>query len=225
MRTKSLLPVAAALLVMILSPRPIAAEEGMQLTVEPVETHSGAICVSYEVGQPFTPQLEETLQQGMPARVTFEVGLWKRRAFWFDKLVLAIHSEHKIVYDDWAKSFRIRSGSNPPLSRVAVDLDSLRSLLFSASRIPIAEAAALDSTGTYYVSVRVTIRPVEVDDLGEIESWLAGESPNPDKNQRGIPHYLLGLAVSLSGLGERTAVEKSERFVPALLSSTTSATK
>ncbi len=202
-----------------LPPGAARAANDMLLTVGPIERISGAICVSYEVGQPFTPKLEETLMQGMPATVSFEVGLWKRRALWFDKLVVALKSEHKVVYDEWAKSFRIRSGVNPPRSRVAPDLDSLRALLFTSRWVPIAAESALDSTGTYYVSVRVTIRPVAVEDLGEIESWLAGESPGPEGRgaERGIPGYLLGLAVNLSGLGDRAAIEKSERFVPARL--------
>jgi len=207
------------------APKTSLAEEDLDLSVGPIESISGAICVSYEVGRPFTPRLEETLLQGMPATVTFEVGLWKRRSFWFDKLVLALRSEHKVVYDDWAKSFRIRSGQSPPQNRVAPDLDSLRNLLFAVRRIPVAAAAMLDSTGTYYVSVRVTIRPVAVEDLGEIESWLAGQSPGPDGAQGGIPRYLLGLAVNLSGLGDRTAIKKSERFAPARLEGASSTSR
>ena len=219
LRLLALLLTATGFLATI-APDAALAEEDLDLSVGPIESISGAICVSYEVGRPFTPRLEETLLQGMPATVTFEVGLWKRRSFWFDKLVLALRSEHKIVYDDWAKSFRIRSGQSPPQNRTAPNLDSLQHLLFAARRIPIAAAAMLDSTGTYYVSVRVTIRPVAVEDLGEIESWLAGESPGPDGAQGGIPRYLLGLAVNLSGLGDRTAIKKSERFAPARLEGT-----
>ena len=218
-------PLAAALLLVALASSSVLADDDMGLSVAPIESISGAIRVSYEVDEPFTPRLTETLLQGMPATVTFEVGLWKRRAFWFDKLVIALRSEHKIAYDEWAKSFRIRSGQSPPQSRTAPDLDSLRALLFVGRRIPIAAAAALDSTGAYYVSVRVTIRPVAVEDLGEIERWLAGESPAPEGAQRGIPRYLLGLAVNLSGLGERTALAKSERFVPARLGGTSTSSR
>lgn len=195
-------------------PTPALAADDMGLVVGPIETIAGAICVSYRVEQPFTPRLEETLLLGMPATVTFEVGLWKRRTFWFDKLVLAIRSEHKVVYDEWAKSFRIRSGSDPPRGRTASNLDSLATTLFTAWRLPITTAVALDSAATYYVSVRVTLRPVAAEDLGEIESWLAGESPGPNRAARGLPHYMLDLAVSLSGLGERSAIAKSARFVP-----------
>lgn len=216
---------AAGLLLALLVPGPVIADDSMGLSVGPIESVSGAICVSYEAAEPFTPRLTEPLLQGMPATVTYEVGLWKRRAFWFDKLVIALRSEHKVVYDEWAKSFRIRSGQSPPQSRRAPDLDSLRALLFVGRRIPIAAASALDSTGTYYVSVRVTIRPVAVEDLGEIERWLAGESPGPEGAQRGIPRYLLGLAVNLSGLGDRTALEKSERFVPARLGGTSTSSR
>ena len=216
--------IAAAILAAI-TPSAALADDDMDLAVGPIESIAGAICVSYEVGSPFTPRLEETLLQGMPATVTYEVGLWKRRSFWFDKLVLALRSEHKVVYDDWAKSFRIRSGQSPPQNRAVPDLDSLRKLLFAARRIPVAAASMLDSTGTYYVSVRVTIRPVAVEDLGEIESWLAGESPGPDGAQGGIPRYLLGLAVNLSGLGDRTAIKKSERFAPARLEAASSTSR
>ncbi len=202
----------------LLSPlTPARGANDLGLTVGPVEPVSAAVCVSYRVETPFTPRLEETLLRGMPATVTFEVGLWKRRALWFDKLVVAMRSEHKVVYDEWAKAFRIRSGSNPPQSRTAGDLDSLRRALFVAHRLPLAAASALDSMGTYYISVRVTIRPVAAEDLGEIESWLSGESPGPEGGPQGLPRYLLGLAVSLSGLGDRTALEKSERFKPAEL--------
>jgi hypothetical protein len=223
---RHLAPLLAAVgILAALAPRAALADDDVGLSVGPIESISDAICVSYEVVRPFTPRLMETLLQGMPATVTFEVGLWKRRSFWFDKLVLAMRSEHKVVYDDWAKSFRIRSGQSPPQSRAAPDVDSLRTLLFAPRRIPIAAAAMLDSTGTYYVSVRVTIRPVAVEDLGEIESWLAGESPGPDGAQGGIPRYLLGLAVNLSGLGDRTAIKKSERFVPARLGEATSSAR
>ncbi|TMQ67368.1 MAG: DUF4390 domain-containing protein [Candidatus Eisenbacteria bacterium] len=224
-RYRSAVLLAAAAILAAIAPDAVFADDDMDLRVGPIESISGAICVSYEVGSPFTPRLEETLLQGMPATVSFEVGLWKRRSFWFDKLVLALRSEHKIVYDDWAKSFRIRSGQSPPQNRTAHGLDSLRNLLFSARRIPIAAGAMLDSTGSYYVSVRVTIRPVAVEDLGEIESWLAGESPGPDRAQGGIPRYLLGLAVNLSGLGDRTAIRKSERFAPARLEGASGASR
>ena len=210
--------VAAFLLsiaVIATTPRGIIADD-LGLEVDPVEDIGGVICVSYRVAEPFTPRLEETLQRGMPATVLFEVGLWKRRALWFDKLVLALRSDHKIVYDDWRQAFRIRSGSNPPRDRTAPSFEALREVLFAQSRLPLAATYSLDSTATYYASVRVTIKPVAPEDLGEIEDWLSGDKDT--EQSTGLPDYLLGLAVSLSGLGERTAMEKGPKFVPARLS-------
>ena len=205
-----------ALIALFLVPTPAGADD-MDIVVGPVEIVSGAVCVTYRVERPFTPRLTETLELGMPATVTFEVGLWKRRPIWFDKLVLAIQSEHKVVYDEWAKSYRIRSGSSPPRSSAVASLEALRTALFQARRLPVASAAALDTSGSYYVSVRATVRPVAAEDIGEIEDWLAGESPGPEGEARGVPGYLMDLAVNLSGLGDRTDLEKSERFRPARL--------
>ena len=200
-----------------LAPRSSAANE-VGLIVDPVEFVRGAVAISYRVESPFTPRLEETLQQGMPATIAYEVGVWKRRTFWFDKSVVALKREHKVAYIPWANTFRVRSGFGVSArSRSVVSLDSLKAWLFEERRLAVVPAAALDSAGTYYVSVRVTIRPVSEEDLGELEEWLAGDAPNPASTTRGLPRSFLGIAAGLSGLGERGALVKSERFRPSRL--------
>ena len=195
-----------------------AASNELGLMVAPVESVRGEISVSYRVETPFTPRLEETLLQGMPATIAYTVGVWKRRAFWFDKSIVAMKREHKVAFVPWAKAFRVRTGVGVSAStRSVASLDSLKAWLFEERRLALVPAAALDSTGSYYVSVRVTIRPVTEEDLGELEDWLSGESPEPAQTTKGLPRTLLGIAAGLSGLGDRTALVKSERFVPARL--------
>ena len=205
---------ACAAITLGTAPASLAAND-LGLIVDPVESVRGAISVSYRVESPFTPRLEETLQQGMPATIAYEVGVWKRRTFWFDKSVVALKREHKVAYVPWAHSFRVRSGFGVSArSRSVVSLDSLKTWLFEERGLAVVPAAALDSAGTYYVTVRVTIRPVSEEDLGELEEWLAGDAPDPASTTRGLPRSLLGIAAGLSGLGERSALVKSERFTP-----------
>ncbi len=190
------------------------ADNDLGLAVDPVEVLAGAITVSYRVERPFTPRLEETLLQGMPATVTYEVGLWKRRAFWFDRLVVALKNEHKVVFDPWRKAFRLRSGGMDARTRSVPSLDSLQTALFVVRRLPVCLLTALDPDASYYVTVRAMIRPVSEEDLGEIEDWLAGEVKDPEGTARGLPRYLFGITANLSGLGDRTAISKSDRFTP-----------
>jgi len=188
------------------------------LVVEPVEVSGGAVLVSYRVERPFTPRLEETLLQGMPATITYEVGLWKRRAFWFDRLVVALHNEHRVAFDPWRKAFRVRTGVGiEARTRSIPNLDSLEAALFLARRLPVSLLGGLEPEGSYYVTVRVLIRPVAEEDLGEIEDWLSGEVKDPEGTSRGLPRYLFGLTANLTGLGDRTAVARSPRFTPARL--------
>lgn len=194
-----------------------AAADDLGLSVGPVEEVNGAITVSYRVETPWTPRLTETLLRGMPATVIFEVGLWKRRAFWFDKLVLAIKSEHKVLYEPWDRAFRVHSGPTRRNTRTVPTLDSLETLLFSERQLALIHASALEPEARYYVSVRVTIRPLTAEDLDEVEDWLSGEAKNPDQPERGVPGYLLGLAANISGLGDRTALARSPSFRPSLL--------
>jgi hypothetical protein len=198
------------------APAAARAANDMGLAVDAVERVGDAICVSYHADNPFTPRLEDPLLRGMPATVTFEVGLWRKRAFWFDKLVVAYRSEHKIAYDPWSKTFRIRSGVNPPRTRSVANLDSLRATLFDVHRLPVALVSTLDSTAAHYVSVKVVIKPLSANDLGEIEDWLSGGDESKGED-RGLPAYLLEWAVNLSGLGDRTALVKGPRFVPNVL--------
>jgi hypothetical protein len=207
---------AAAAIVIGAVPPAARAGNDMGLAVDSVERVGDAVCVSYHADNPFTPRLEDPLLRGMPATVTFEVGLWRKRALWFDKLVVAYRSEHKIVYDPWSKTFRIRSGVNPPRTRSVANLDSLSASLFNVHRLPIALVSALDSTAAHYVSVKVVIKPLSANDLGEIEDWLSGGDESKGED-RGLPAYLLEWAVNLSGLGDRTAMVKGSRFVPAML--------
>lgn len=190
------------------------ADNDLGLAVDPAEVLAGAITVSYRVDRPFTPRLEETLLQGMPATVTYEVGLWKRRAFWFDKLVVALKNEHKVVFDPWRKAFRVRSGGMDARTRTVPSLDSLQTALFAVRRLPVCLLTALDPDASYFVTVRVMIRPVSEEDLGEIEDWLQGEVKDPEGTQRGLPRYLFGITANLSGLGDRTAISRSDRFTP-----------
>jgi hypothetical protein len=197
---------------------PSVAENDLGLIVDPVESVKGQISVSYRVETPFTPRLEETLRQGMPATVAYEVGVWKRRSFWFDKSIVALKREHKVAYVPWAKAFRVRSGTGVMASsRSVASLDLLKTWLFEEHALAVVPEGALDAAGTYYVSVRVTIRPVTEEDLGEVEDWLAGDTPDAEQTTGGLPRSLLGIAAGLSGLGDRTALVKSERFVPARL--------
>ncbi|HXF59719.1 MAG TPA: DUF4390 domain-containing protein [Candidatus Saccharimonadales bacterium] len=189
-----------------------ASANDLGLTVDPVEQEDGSVTVSYRVENPWTPRLEETLLRGMPATVTYEVGVWKRRALWFDKLVLALKSEHRVVYSPWEEAFRLRSGSRRGKPRAVPSLDSLNVLLFSERRLALAAVGSLEPGASYYVSVRVTIRPLSAEDLDEVEDWLSGEVKNADQPERGVPGYLLGIAVNLSGLGDRTALARSEPF-------------
>jgi hypothetical protein len=199
------------------TPATAGAANDLGLIVEPVEAAGGAFTVSYRVERPFTPRLTETLLQGMPATITYEVGLWKRRAFWFDKLVVALRNEHKVAFDPWRKAFRVRSGEPDARTWTAASLDSLQTSLFVVRRLPVALVTGLEPDEAYYVTVRVLIRPVTDEDLGEIEDWLSGEIKDPEGTARGLPRYLFGITANLTGLGDRTALEKSGRFTPARL--------
>lgn len=200
----------------LLFARPVLAND-LGLSVGPVEQMAGVVRVTYRAETPWTPRLTETLLRGMPATVTYEVGLWKKRSFWFDKLVLAIKSETRVFHDPWDGTFRVHSGPAREKTRTVPSIEALDALLFLERQVPLVVSDALDPDARYYVSVRLTIRPLTAEDLDEVEDWLSGEVKNPNQPERGVPGYLLGIAVNVSGLGDRTALARSESFRPSRL--------
>jgi uncharacterized protein DUF4390 len=214
---KRALGAALAVSLLALAPSPSRAANSLGLSVGPVEQENGTVVVSYRVENPWTPRLTETLLGGMPATVTFEIGVWKRRTFWFDKLVLAIQSEHRVFYDPWQHTFRVRSGPARAKTRTLPTLDSLGIYLFSERRVGLVPAETLEPGARYYVSVRATIRPLSAEDLDEVEDWLSGEVKASDTPEHSVRSYLLGIAVSISGLGDRTALARSVTFRPSFL--------
>ena len=207
-------PLLAALLLAALLLAAPAAANDLGLFVGPVEVRDSVLTVTYRAETPWTPRFTETLLRGMPATVIYEVGVWKKRTFWFDKLVLASKSETRVFHDPWDHTFRVHTGSARQKTRTVPTMEALDALLFAERRLPLTTLRALEPKARYYVSVRLTIRPLTAEDLDEVEDWLSGEVKNPEGPERGVPGYLLGIAVNVSGLGDRTALARSETFRP-----------
>jgi hypothetical protein len=70
-----------------------------------------------------------------------------------------------------------------------------------------------DEGKEYYVSVRALVKPMSMEDLQKVDSWLSGDvSESGGGGLLGIPRGLVRVVTGLSGFGEESAEGQSGSF-------------
>lgn len=155
-----------------------------------------------------------TLERGMPATVYVSVDVWRDRTGWFDQLVATERAVYRASMDVWAEDYTLQLGTEP--ARAISDLDGLESALEQPLRVPLVRVASLGPDRRYYVIVNVTVKPLTVEDLQNVEKWLSGEArragkPGPGSIAR-LPSYFVKVLTNFSGLGDEGATYRSTDF-------------
>jgi hypothetical protein len=190
---------------------------GATLVIERIEEDSGYLTVTFDARGLFSARITETLTRGVPATLTYEIQLWKKRRMWMDRLAQVNTLFYKIRYDPWEDAYRIqtRRGSSPAV----FDIEHVERSLCTHARALVGSASAVDSTATHYLVVKATMRPLSPEDIDQVESWLSDGRPDGKRGITAVPGYLFDLIVGLSGLGDEVVSAKSEPFRVADLSS------
>jgi hypothetical protein len=180
------------------------------LRVEKVGGSAGFLTATFTAANLFSPRIVESLDRGLPATLEYELQLWKKRSAWFDKLVAVNRLSYRVVFDPWEEGFRIvtKAGS----SQAVFDIEHIEQSLCFNVTARIADLAFVDPTGTYYVAIKATMRPLSPEDIDEVETWLSDGSENKRGGVRAIPGYLFDLIVGLSGLGDQAVTGRSGFF-------------
>jgi hypothetical protein len=155
-----------------------------------------------------------TLGVGVPATLTIVVDLWRDRSGWWDSLVRSRTYTYRFRRDVWSGVSEV---VNPDGTSVTLaDPTSLCAYLERIHEIPLGAAPAFDEGKAYYLTVKAVLKPLDLDDLEEVEAWLSGDvTQGPAKGGiLGVPKALYRLAVDLSGLGTESRVGRSEPFTP-----------
>jgi hypothetical protein len=162
----------------------------------------------------FPGAVERSLSRGMPATLQLHAELWRPRTAWFDRMERTFDASVRIRYEVWNDSYRIeRSGAAP---RSLGTLDSVRALLERPIALPVAPLERLVDETDYYVVVSVTLAPLNVEDVKEVEGWLSGEVQSQRHSGFGVftelPRSLFDTVRNLTGLGDRHAHAQTARF-------------
>ena len=173
--------------------------------------------VNARLAEVFPEPVARSLSRGMPATLQFHVELWRKRAAWFDRLDNTFDATVRVRYEVWNDWYRIeRSGG---VSRTLTSIDSVRALLERAVELPAGRRSRLQNGAHYFVAVSVTLAPLSVADVQEVEGWLSGEVESKRHAGFGVftelPHSLYDAVRNFAGFGDRHARAQTPVFDPA----------
>jgi hypothetical protein len=193
-----------------------AAGEGggdLQLHIQNLGFDSGFLVFDLLLEGAFDEGQEQTLLEGFPTHMTYTVELWRDRGMWFDRLELSRTLTIKVTYDLWAERFVVQLRKDH-LSRFQT-IDEVEVATCVLPELKLVAIEELDPSKSYYVSASARLRPLTIEELGELEDWLSGERRSGDREGGGvlsIPKYLVRMLLGSAGVTERSTLTKSETF-------------
>jgi len=188
-------------------------------SIRPTRDSTDQLWVEVQLDQPIEPRVASSLGRGMPATLTLHAELWRRRRGWFDRMERAVEATFRLRYDAWSDDWRLDRPGAPPL--VVGTLDSLQAALEHTLALPVAPLEHFAPETSCYLVITASLRPLNVEDVEEVEGWLSGEVKEKRHSGlgilTGIPRSLFEAARNFAGFGDERSRLISTDFTPANL--------
>ncbi len=196
------------------APRTVDAESPdtspLGLAVDMPGRDNGTVVVRVRTDGAIGPGLHALLRRGVPATVSFTAELWRARAAWFDRLERAQSFSYRIQYDLLQEVYRLRApgGAEADLP----DSAEIDRAFAAGVRVHLAREADLAAGQSYYIVVRAAAGPLSVQDVREMEDWMAGGARGDVGGILGVGGYVGTFLKTLVGLGGRHATARTAPF-------------
>ncbi len=193
---------------------PPGVAHAVELSDVRVSERQGYVTVSFRMESVLSDRIRNTLERGMPATVLVSLDVWRHRGGWFDELIENRTVIMRFYRDTWSDEYRLARQIEP--ESALPDIAAVERQLARPMRVAVTRVANLEPGEHYYAIVQVTVKPLTVQELEEVEKWLSGEArragkPGPASIAR-LPQYLVGVLANLSGLGDEVTSVRTETF-------------
>jgi hypothetical protein len=168
------------------------------------------VIVDAQLSDLFDDRIRKSLERGMPATLEIHTELWRHRGAWFDRHEQSFVASVRIRYDVWDDIYRVE---RPGAATEGFNgVESLESYLGRPWGVPVARTRKLEPGSRYYAVVTGTLRPVTVEDVNEVEGWIAG--PGGLGVVTELPKALFDAVRGFAGFGDRRTQAMTETFIP-----------
>lgn len=180
---------------------------------DPSRDAEGRIAVTFRLTDPLEPRVEQSLGRGMPATLLLHAELWRKRSGWFDRVERSVDATVRLRYDVWTHEWRLERAGLPAITVASVD--SLELALSRPMALAFPGTARLAAGARCFVVLSATVKPLSVEDVEEVESYLSGEVRGPRGGGiTALPRSLFDTVRNFAGLGDSRARVVSAEFSP-----------
>jgi len=188
-------------------------------TVTAARDERDRLWVSMRLNDPLESRVERSLGRGMPARLLIHAELWRKRGSWFDRMERSVDASVRMRYDVWREEWSIQRAGAPTILTHSVD--SLEIVLSRPFVLMVPGLEDVPEDSRCYVVVTATVKPLNVEDVEEVEGWLSGEVHDPEHSGFGVvtqvPRSLFDAIRNFTGFGDSRDRAITPEFTPATL--------
>ena len=188
-------------------------------TVTVARDAGGQLWVTTRLADPIEDRVERSMRRGMPANLQIHVELWRRRGGWFDRMEQSVDASVRLRYDVWSEGWGLERAGAPPA--LLGSMDSLEIALSAPMQLVLDRFGRLPPDARCYVAVTVTMKPLSVEDVQEVEGWLSGEVRDQQSSGFGVftqlPRSLFDAVRNFTGFGDSHDRAITPEFTPEAL--------
>ena len=179
------------------------------LSILNIYTEDENLCIDFYLKDAIDRDLIQTMRNGIPTLLSYQVDVWLDRANWYDKLVKTVRYSYRMHYDNWDTLYCVSAISQHRKEEISAgDVAELVHLVCNQQRMKACRLTELSPDRTYYVTISAEIQALSAERVREIDNWLGGEEA--EESGGGMLDFVIGVFSGKS----RTAEIKSSIFSP-----------
>ncbi len=175
----------------------------------------GMILTDLAVVDSLSASLIEYINKGVPVAFEYGLEIWKTRRGWFDGRIAESKLTYRVRYDTWEKNYTVMQ-IRPDLTieHILSDNREVVDLVTATRRISI---SLNDTSRTFYVVGKLSIKTMTLSNFKEVESWLKGEisgakKPDLESAPGDFGEFLFNTALRITGLQNISNEIKTRSF-------------
>lgn len=189
--------------------------QGVDIGFRYLKFNKGMVLTDLAIMDSLPSSLIEYINKGVPVAFEYELEIWKTRQGWFDGRIAEPELTYRVRYDTWEKNYTVMQ-IRPDLTieHILSDNREVVDLVTSTGRVSI---PLNDTSGTFYVVGKLSIKTMTLSNFKEVESWLKGEisgarKPDLESASDDFGDFLFNTALRITGLQNISDEIKTEKF-------------
>jgi hypothetical protein len=158
MKTKGARLLAVTMIIGILLAAPTAVHaEDAKLTNIIVTNTRDDLLLYLSVKNAFSPEVEDTIQRGVPATFSFHLNLYRARPFWPDKEITAVNVTHTIKFDILRKEYTVTRSWESTSPSAVKSFEEAKKLMTEIDSLRIVSLQRLEKGKRYQIRAKAKL--------------------------------------------------------------------